>query len=251
MEHAYYNPSFGGNANKNGELMRIIIVIGILALEFCGLGKCGILRAAELVSVSIAGTFSTDPGQIRTNATSPFPMPSLLGGSFAGSFEYRKDATRIPLNPLDFPFNAVSIAVFDNGGTPVHTIELLRSGTGANPLKVGSGNAIVCLGYSDSSQPGHLPEMPTDIRFGLLNDAFSFSSVNPPSASDLNSAVLSDLFGFGAFVELDDADNPSIFWDLPIVSLSIHAQEVPEPATLVVLGIGVLASMGRNLSRRS
>jgi hypothetical protein len=214
--------------------MRILVlVLPSVILQVC---NCCAAPIAPRIVVGISGRFSSTPNEIRTtNNPGPFPLPSLLGGSFAGSFEYRLEPAAVTRGYRHFPFSDISIAVFDNAGNHIHTILLPTSGEPANPLKVGNGEAYFALGPSFHTQSGHVPRMPTDIRFFLLSSVFSPTSDLPPSAATLNSASLYPVKPYDPFVELDDIINPFSGWDLPITSMSWFAREVPEPSTCALL----------------
>jgi hypothetical protein len=199
--------------------------------------------ATRRVIVELSGQFSSNPNDIVVNGNpGSFPLPSLLGGSFAGSFEYRIDAVSVgpAPGPKQFPLSATSIDVFDNTGNSIYTITL--PSIYANQLIIWNGEATIRLGPSGPiAGAGYLPRMPTDIRFHLISGEFSSANDAPPVAAVLNSAsVLSAEIPFGPFVELDDAINYFDGWDLPITDLSLVAREVPEPSSLAIAFLGII-----------
>jgi hypothetical protein len=197
--------------------------------------------ATSTVVVQISGQFSSNPNDIRLNGNpGPFPLPDLLGGSFAGVFTY--DAHEIGIVAPDevlrtFLLSTASIAISDRNGGLVYTIQDVP-----NPLIVSQNVALLRLGPSGFGQPGFIPLTPTDLRFELLNNSFLGTAINPPSAEALNAATFGNLIG-GTFVELDDVTDPFAGWDLPAASIQLSAKTVPEPSSLVLLLVGIVLGM--------
>lgn len=200
----------------------------------------GIDLPATRVVVTVEGLFSSNPDDILQGDPATFPLPSILGGSFSGTFAYRTDAAKSGSGLGNFPLSATSLDVFDNVGSRIHTIELPTAGAPSNPLKVGPGFLIFSLGPSCSCQAGHVARMPTDIRFVLENPVLTALNEAPPSAADLNAATLGSYFDY-PLVALDDDVGASDGWVLAIVAMSFNAREVPEPSSVVALAAGAFA----------
>jgi hypothetical protein len=236
--------------------MRSTLAIAVALLLACliNVQVCYGVASSTRIIVEISGQFSTDPNDIRTTySPGPFPIPSLLGGSFAGSFEYRLELGKSLAGGTlkEFRLSDTSIAVLDNSGNHVFQVHLPTSGEPANPLKVISGEARFALGPSFYTQSGFVPRMPTDIRFNLLSSAFTGAADLPPSAGMLNSSSVSFNQSDAPFVELDGDGDPFSGWDLPITSISFLAREVavPEPSTLV-LSVGIFALLAARRRHR-
>src|SRR5687768_3059436 len=105
--------------------MRRIHTLSVLGALVLHGNAYGVDQPGTRIVVTISGQLSSNAADIVDGDPATFPLPSLLGGSFAGSFEYRTDAMRTGF--VDFPFSAMSVNVFDNAGRLVHTIELPTS----------------------------------------------------------------------------------------------------------------------------
>ena len=207
-----------------GTLIKRFFASGILALLpiLCDV-PC--LAAPPIaVVVDISGNFSANSSDIVFNLNpGPFPLPSLLGGSFSGSFAYQLNSAGTPVGGVYTRFDqlATNVQVFDKAGLVVYSIET------SSPMRVFDGQSRFFLGASGPGNPGWLPEMPTDLRFGLFSNSFLFSDTAPPSAAALNAATL-DVRAVpnGPFIELDDDQQSFAGWDLRITSFSLNAPRV-------------------------
>jgi len=232
--------------NSDSDSLGQLMAKAITSLACCLALTCALVEPAQgatpVVVVDISGELSSDPAEIiLIGDPGPFPMPELLGGSFAGHFSYVGSRMGIRTPPTssvrDFPFSRdIFVEVRDGSGNLVYTID-----TSPDPFKVGVGSVRFPVGISPFN--GGPSETPSRLSFALENPVFHSDNVFPPTSEQLNAADI-QIFApnVDSKIELFSPTDPFDKWKIPFeLTISARTVLVPEPsgfnAMLIVLGL--------------
>jgi len=206
------------------------------------------LITAYHYEIAVSGTFGTAINPAISNLPdATYPHPLMRGGSFAGSFVYDSMAHLDDSFEGRFPYESLTINLYDNTGGIARTIT-----SGPNKMYVTENILQLTFGPSfgipygledlrllfNGSFTRDIPPPPPELPGGWGD--YNIWTV-PPSPEELVSGALSL-----GFLETDGS-RPFTYWDLPVDSVSLahigttaYLREVPDAGYT----IGLMATAG-------